>query len=155
MKERILIVLITTFLAHIFGFSTQKITNRTTIKEETLTEWQILQMAIIKTESEFNSTAIGKGKDIGIFQITPIFVKEVNRILDTTIYYHTDAFNIQKSIEMFNIYQNKKNPSHEINKAIRIQNPRGETINYSERVLKNYRYICNLEEIRKEIIKTK
>jgi len=117
-----------------------------------LTGWQLLEMAIVKTESEFNSEAVGTKKDLGIFQITPIYVKEVNRTLDSARFAHTDAFDICKSIEMFNIIQEAKNPEHDIEKAIQLHNPKGDAIGYTEKVLANFRYLSRLEEVREAII---
>ena len=48
-------------------------------------DWELLKVAIIWQESKGNSNAIG-GNGYGIYQITPIYVKERNRILDTTKY---------------------------------------------------------------------
>jgi len=117
-----------------------------------LTTWQTLELAIIKTESEFDPMAIGKDQDCGIFQITPVYVDEVNRLLDTVRYYHNDAFSIEKSLEMFAIYQNAKNPQRDIEKAIRLHNPGGDAIGYTDKVMNNYRKLMEMEEIRKQII---
>lgn len=116
-----------------------------------LSEWEILQLAIIRTESEFNTLAVGKTGDLGIFQITPIYVKEVNRILGEERYIHTDAFDLNKSIEMFNIIQNHKNPQKDISKAIYIHNPGGDSIGYSVKVRKNMEWIKKYESIRSTV----
>lgn len=75
-----------------------------------LSEWQIMELAIYKTESDFNPLAVGKTDDWGIAQITPIYVKEVNRILGEDRYIHEDAFNPTKTHEMLTIMQNYHNP---------------------------------------------
>jgi len=117
-----------------------------------LTSWQMLELAIMKTESGFNTMAIGKHQDCGVLQITPVYVEEVNRLLDTAYYFHTDAFDITKSLEMFNLYQDAKNPNHDIERAIRLHNPGGDAIGYSKNVMSNYKFILALEEARKSII---
>lgn len=122
-------------------------------KNEGLSEWNILQMAIMKTESEYDSGAIGATQDLGVFQITPIFVAEVNRILGTEKYSHLDAFDIQKSIEMFNIVQDYHNKEHSISKAFTVQNPGGASIGYGKRVYDNIRFIKRMEEAREELLK--
>jgi len=123
------------------------------VEVDDITGWELLQMAIIMTESDFNSQAIGKHNDIGVFQITPIYVKEVNRLLDTARFHHTDAFDVSKSVQMFNIVQDERNPEHDIETAISLHNPGGESIGYTEKVLKNFRWLSQLEEVRKEVVK--
>ncbi len=123
------------------------------IAEEGLSEWTTLQMAIMKTESEFDPSQIGATNDLGINQITPIFVSEVNRILGKEVYSHLDAFDIRKSIEMFNIVQGYHNKEHSISKTITVQNPGGASIGYGKRVYDNIRFIKRMEEARKELIK--
>jgi len=124
----------------------------TIIKHELpqLSEWEKLQMAIIKTESEFDSLAVGKTKDLGIFQITPIYVDEVNRILGEEVYDHADALNPEKAVEMFSIYQNYKNPTLDIDKAIQKHNPNG-GYGYAVKVKRNLAFINAYERYRKII----
>ena len=117
-----------------------------------LSEWELLQLAIIKTESDFDANAVGKTKDLGCMQITPIYVAEINRLCDTTIFYHLDAFDVSKTLDMYDIYQSAKNPEHNIHKAISLHNPNGDTIGYASRVLNNYRYLERIEYYRKLIV---
>lgn len=124
---------------------------------EELSEWDILQMAIMKTESEFDPSRIGATNDVGAYQITPIFVEEVNRILrmeesNELEYSHLDAFDVRKSIEMFNIVQNYHNKELSIAKAINVQNPGGASIGYGKKVYDNIRFIKRMEDARKELI---
>lgn len=124
---------------------------------EELDEWTILTMAIMKTESEFDPSRIGATQDVGIMQFTPIAVEEVNRILrlegKEDEYSHLDAFDIRKSIEMFNIVQGYHNKEHSISKAISGHNPGGASIGYGKKVYDNIRFIKRLEEARQELIK--
>lgn len=122
-------------------------------QDGSLSDWDILQLAIMKTESNFDPTQVGKTKDFGINQITPIFVAEANRIIGENRYTHQDAFDIQKSIEMFNIIQNKHNKTHSIDKAINLHNPGGASIGYSKKVYDNMMFIKRLETAREELIK--
>lgn len=117
------------------------------IIEKNLTEWQLLELAIIKTESNFDSLAIGKTDDLGLFQITPIYVEEVNRILGEERFSHEDAFTPTKALEMFNIYQDYKNPTHDIDKAISLHNPKGKGV-YAKKVKKNLALIKEYENYR-------
>lgn len=124
---------------------------------EELDEWTILTMAIMKTESEFDPSRIGATQDVGIMQFTPIAVEEVNRILrlegKEDEYSHLDAFDIRKTIEMFNIIQNYHNKEQNISKAILQHNPGGASIGYGKKVYDNIRFIRRLEEARQELIK--
>ena len=130
------------------------------VEGEELDEWTILTMAIMKTESEFDPTQIGSSQDLGILQCTQIYVEEVNRILrmqegNQREYSHLDAFDIRKSIEMFNIVQGYHNKEHSISKAISGHNPGGASIGYGKKVYDNIRFIKRMEEARKELIKFK
>lgn len=124
---------------------------------EELDEWTILTMAIMKTESEFDPSRIGATQGVGIMQFTPIAVEEVNRILrlegKEDEYSHLDAFDIEKTIEMFNIIQNYHNKEQNISKAIHQHNPGGASIGYGKKVYDNIRFIKRLEEARQELIK--
>lgn len=158
----VVLYLIFYFAGMILGAATQKNQQEKVIEEkirevyvsgEDLSEWTVLQMAIMKTESEFDPSQIGATNDIGINQITPIFVAEVNRILGEEKYSHLDAFDVRKSIEMFNIVQNYHNKEHSISKTITVQNPGGASIGYGKKVYDNVRFIKRMEEARQELIR--
>lgn len=123
------------------------------VEGEELDEWTILQMAIAKTESEYNPEAMGSSGDLGVFQITEIFVHEANRLLGKEMYNHLDAFDIEKSIEMFNVVQDGHNPDKSISKAIAVHNPGGNSIGYGKRVYQNLAFVKRYEEMRKILIK--
>lgn len=127
------------------------------IEGESLSEWTTLTMAIMKTESEFDPSRIGATQDVGIMQFTPIAVEEVNRILrlegKEDEYSHLDAFDIGKTVEMFNIIQSYHNKEKNISKAIHQHNPGGASIGYGKKVYDNIRFIKRMEEARKELIK--
>jgi hypothetical protein len=67
-----------------------------------------LLKAIAFVESRFDTSARGLTQDGGLLQITPIFVKDINKILekrgDTLRYTLEDRFSPMKSIEMFYLY---------------------------------------------------
>ena len=92
------------------------------IEEEPM--WTYLIQALIIVESEGNPLAVGKTNDVGLLQITPIFVREVNRILGDSVYSLSDRTCIEKSLEMFEVYQAHHNPSKDILRAIKVHNPR-------------------------------
>ena len=92
------------------------------VQIEPVSDWEMLIEALIQVESEGNPFAVGKTNDLGILQITPIYVKEVNRILGGDFYF-LDRTDIDKSLEMFEVYQSHHNPSKDIHRAIKIHNP--------------------------------
>lgn len=133
-----MIMAVLLFIGGLLGYAIghRDVITITTVEEERpLSEWDILQLALIKTECEGDSLAIGAIGDAGIYQITPIYVEEVNRIAGTE-YDPSDALNPVKAKEMFNIYQTAKNPEHDIDKAIRLHNPKG-GVTYSKKVKRN------------------
>ena len=85
------------------------------IKKEP-SEWDIFVEALIQVESKAN--------DVGILQITPIYVKDVNRILGEDKYDLSCRTDTEKSLEMFEILQGHYNPSKSIDKAIKLHNPK-------------------------------
>jgi len=71
--------------------------------------------AIIHVESRGDIHAHNVSEDaVGVLQIRPIMVKEVNRVLGFDKYTLQDRWDKQKSIEMFNVIrQNTPNPTNE------------------------------------------
>jgi len=63
-----------------------------------------LLAAIIQVESGGDPKAKGLAGEIGILQIQPILVKDVNRIIGQNKYTLADRYSPEKSIEMFWIY---------------------------------------------------
>lgn len=113
-----------------------------------LTNWQILQMAIAMTESQFNTDAVGKNQDIGVFQITPIYAREASRLSQDS-FSHDDAHDVAKSIQMFHAVQDHHNPNHDIEKAISLHN---KAPWYKKRVMENIEFIRRMELTRQNII---
>lgn len=98
--------------------------------------WELFIFALIEVESGGDSTCIGMANDVGILQITPICVREVNRILGMQIYVLSDRYSVKKSLEMFNIIQHHKNPQLDIHLAAKIWNPRAPE-SYYEKIERN------------------
>lgn len=103
------------------------------------TEWDIFLEALIMKESNGDPQAIGKTQDVGILQITPIYVKEANR-LSGKGFTLEDRTSVEKSMEMFNIIQDYWNPDKNIDKAIKLHNP-GAGPEYAEAIYKNMEII--------------
>ena len=103
-------------------------------------DWNPVINAIIEVESEGNPKAVDKsGKSCGCMQITPILVKECNRILSlrksSKRYSMKDRFSVNKSKEMFLLYQSFYNPKNDVELAIRSWNG---GINFTKRGTQRY-----------------
>lgn len=125
-----IVIIIALIASWIIPSNKKEVEEATVVEEVTVAEeevedpaWVYLLQALIVVESEGNPLAVGKSNDVGILQITPIYVREVNRILGDTVYKLEHRTDIDKSLEMFEIYQAHHNPSKDILKAIKIHNP--------------------------------
>ena len=85
--------------------------------------WERFLKALILVESNGNPKAIGKTNDVGILQITPIYVKEANRLSGKN-FTLDDRYSVEKSLEMFSIIQNHYKPDKDIYMAIKLHNPK-------------------------------
>ena len=63
-----------------------------------------LIVAIVMVESGGDPNAVGKNEELGVAQITPIMVQDVNRILGYDKYDLNDRLGIVSSCEMMRIY---------------------------------------------------
>ena len=108
--------------------------------DERYHDWNDWTMAIIMVESRGNDHAIGAMNDLGCLQITPILIKEANRILGKQKYRLNDAFNREKSIEIFNVVQGYWNPNKDKHLSLKIWNPRA-PITYHKKVEKEFNLI--------------
>lgn len=87
--------------------------------------WDKVINAISKVESKENPSAVSKDC-VGILQIRPILVKQCNIWLknqkSSKRYTLKDRYDVGKSKEMFIMIQEHYNPSHKVEKAIRLWN---------------------------------
>ena len=112
-------------------------------------DWTKVINAIIQVESKGNPKARNPHGDcVGILQITPILVRQCNMWLKAEKsekrYTLKDRYNVEKSKEMFIMYQEHYNPSHNVEKAIRIWNggPKysvAKTNKYYRKVMTHYK----------------
>lgn len=114
-------------------------------EKEPTSDWDLMVQALIIIESEGNPKAVGKTNDLGILQITPIYVKEVNRILGKDEYNLTDRLDVDKSLEMFEIYQAWHNSESDIKEAIKLHNP-GAGSGYFDLVYKQYELLKEMNQ---------
>lgn len=93
--------------------------------KKTQFDWNPVMDAIIQVESEGNPKAVS-GNSCGAMQITPILVRECNNILkrrkSKKRYRLSDRFNVEKSKEMFILFQSFHNPRNSVEQAIRSWN---------------------------------
>lgn len=115
-----------------------------------LSERELLILSIMSVESNFNPEAEGKHGDTGILQIRQIYVDEVNRILGCNKYTLSDAYDIDKSLEMFDILQKHHNPDNDFIKTIYYHN---KSDAYQERTVKEYNRMLLYEAMREKLIK--
>jgi len=115
-----------------------------------MTILQILIAALIIVESDGNPNAVGdKGQAIGILQIHPICVQDVNRILGEEKYTLIDRLDPIKSVEICIVYLNYYGKDKSVEQLARIWNggPKGfkrkSTLPYWDKVKKV------IEEIKK------
>ena len=110
-----------------------------------LTDFELIELAIIWQESKGNpNPKHSDGKSEGILQITPIYVKEANRILGKSKYTLYDRKNPLKSHEMFLVVQNYHNPEKDVKKAVKLHN-KGKR--YFEEVMDRYNCLKLHQEI--------
>jgi hypothetical protein len=119
---------------------------------DTVTEWQIFILALIEVESGNNPMAAGKVNAGGIFQITPVYIEEVNRIQSKNIFTPEDRFDIRKSFDMFNAMNGFYNKSRDIEKAVRLHNPNAPA-SYRAKIMKKIAEIKKREAVRKQCVK--
>ena len=116
--------------------------------KDTLSDWQLLQLAIIMTESKGDPDAVGKNGDYGVYQMTEPYIREVNRVSGTN-YAHEDAFDIDSSIEMFALLQGHYNAGKDTELAIRYHN---KSSAYRATVLRNLEIVERMEICRRKLI---
>lgn len=152
------IVLISALCSVLLGCSSPQCPNTPISSEHVepnikLTEWQIFILALIEVESENNPKAIGSGNAGGIFQITPIFIREANKVQSKDTFQLEDRFDIQKSFEIFYAVNNCHNKECSIDKAIKLHNPNA-SASYRIKIKSKMREISKREDIRGCFLKT-
>lgn len=110
-------------------------------------DWSDVIKAISYVESRCNPKAVSScGRWVGYLQISKGLVTGCNRILGYKKYTFNDRYDKDKSIEMFYIFQNKYNPTGDIELGIRMWNggpgySKKKTNAYYNKVMKKYKEI--------------
>lgn len=115
---------------------------------DTLSDWDIFTLALMKVESEYNNDAVSSVGARGYFQITPIYVREVNRIHKTDFTFD-QVTDFDKAYEIFDLMQKAHNPDYDMDRALELHN--GKHVWYNRRVYKEMKFIRQYEEMRNKI----
>lgn len=105
-------------------------------------DWEDFTKALIWVESKGDSKAVGSNNDVGVLQITPILLRDCNRILEMEIFKLEDRLDSLKSVEMFNIIQDHYNPQHDYHWALKLWNS-GAPLSYHRKVMDRFNQIKN------------
>lgn len=103
-------------------------------------EWELFTQALIWVESKGDSKAVGSNNDVGVLQITPILLRDCNRILEMEVFKLEDRLDSLKSVEMFNIIQDHYNPQHDYHWALKLWNS-GAPLSYHRKVMDKFNEI--------------
>lgn len=119
------------------------------VNTDSLTEWNKFTLALMKVESNFDPTAVSSAGAKGYFQITPIYVAEVNRVHKTNYIYEEVVSSFEQSYEVFTLMQEAYNSEYNMDEALRLHN--GDHKWYKKRVYKEMDAIERYEEMRQMV----
>ena len=118
---------------------------------DSLSEWDIFTLALMKVESEYKPNAVSSVGAKGYFQFMPIYVNEVNRFHNTNYVYEDVVNSFELSHEVFILMQEAHNKDYNMDKALTLHN--GEHKWYKKRVYNAMEDIELYEEMR-QMLKT-
>lgn len=127
----------------------------TRVKTETveditkLNDWEIFTMSLVEVESNYDSLAVSNKGARGHFQITPIYIKEVN-LKNGTDYKISDVTNFEKAWEIFDLMQQTHNEEYDMDKALTLHN--GDHVWYKRRVMNVFDEIKKYEDLRYRLL---
>lgn len=99
---------------------------------------ETLLMAFIHVESKGNDKVVNKSSGAtGCLQIMPILIDEANRLNKCKKYTLSDRTDRDKSVEIFHLMMERKNPSYDIDMACKVWNPNGKQ-SYTDSIKKKY-----------------
>ena len=120
-------------------------------KPDSLSNWDIFTLALIKVESEYKPNVVSSVGAKGYFQFMPIYVNEVNRFHNTNYVYEDVVNSFELSHEVFILMQEAHNKDYNMDKALTLHN--GEHKWYKKRVYNAMEDIALYEEMR-QMVKT-
>ena len=116
---------------------------------DSLSEWDMFTLALMKVESNYNVSAESSVGAKGYFQIMPIYVAEVNRVHKTNYVYEDVVRSFEQSYEVFTLMQEAHNKDFSMDKALVLHN--GDHKWYKKRVYKEMANIEKYEEMRQRV----
>jgi hypothetical protein len=114
--------------------------------DDLLSDWDMFTLALMKVESNYEPTATSSVGAKGYFQITPIYVEEVNRVHKTNYVYEDVVKSFEQSYEVFTLMQEAHNDEYDMDKALKLHN--GDHKWYNRRVYKEMANISRYEQMR-------
>lgn len=115
---------------------------------DTLSDWDIFTLALMKVESEYDNNAVSSVGARGYFQMTPIYVREVNRVHHTEFTF-SQVTDFETAYEIFDLMQQAHNPEYNMVRALELHN--GKHKWYNKRVFNAMNQIKLYEEMRSKI----
>lgn len=115
---------------------------------DTLSDWDIFTLALMKVESEYDNNAVSSVGARGYFQMTPIYVREVNRVHHTDFTF-SQVTDFETAYEIFDLMQQAHNPEYNMVRALELHN--GKHKWYNKRVFNAMNQIKLYEEMRSKI----
>lgn len=114
-----------------------------------LDERGLLILSMMYVESRFDPLAEGRDSDTGILQITPVYVREANRILGREEFTLEDARDIKRSLDMFDVVQGEHNGTGDWAMTVYWHNKSGA---YRDRVVQAYNLFLGYERMREVVV---
>lgn len=114
-----------------------------------LDERGLLILSMMYVESRFDPLAEGGDSDTGILQITPVYVREANRILGREEFTLEDARDIKRSLDMFDVVQGEHNGTGDWAMTVYWHNKSGA---YRDRVVQAYNLFLGYERMREVVV---
>ena len=127
---------------------TQDLVAEAEIQVDTLSQWDIFTLALMKVESEYDNSAVSSVGARGYFQMTPIYVREVNRVHNTNFTFD-QVTDFDTAYQIFDLMQKAHNPDYNMDKALELHN--GKHAWYNRRVYKEMKNIQTYENLRNRV----
>ena len=106
-------------------------------------------LSMMYVESRFDPLAEGGDSDTGILQITPVYVREANRILGREEFTLEDARDIERSLDMFDVVQGEHNGTGDWAMTVYWHN---KSAAYRDRVVQAYNLFLGYERMREVVV---
>lgn len=129
----------------------QQLDEYMSIHNDSLSDWDIFTLALMKVESNYVQSAVSSAGAKGYFQFMPVYVVEVNRIHGTNYKFEDVVKSFEQSYEVFTLMQKAKNKNFSMDKALTLHN--GDHDWYHNRVYNEMKTIKRYETMRQMLKK--